>query len=115
MRIDASSFKAALKSNERRTLYAIEAYGQAAGNKMLGYAKRKAPWTDRTHSARNTMSASSGWTGGRYRVTLSGGVRYAVYLELVNFRHKGRLSILWPTVRALGPEIISAWANRIKG
>ena len=114
-RLDGSSFLRALKSNEQRTLYAIEAYGKAAGNKMLAYAKHNAPWTDRTHSARNTLSVSSAWYGGRYRITLHGGVRYAVYLELVQFRYKGRLSILWPTVAKLGPEIVRAWAERIRG
>ena len=115
MRIDSSSFQAALKANEKRTLFAIESYGMAAGNKMLADAKKNAPWTNRTHSARNTMSTESAWHGGRYRITLSGGVRYAVYLELVKFRHRGKLSILWPTVNKMGPAIVEAWANRIKG
>lgn len=115
MRTDTSAFRQALGAREKRALFAIQSYGQAAGNKMLAHAKRNKPWTDRTHSAKNTMRTTTGWEGARYRVSLHGGVRYAVFLELKTFRHKGRLAILWPTVEKLGPEIIRAWAIRIKG
>lgn len=114
MRTDISGFARALEAREKRTMYAIEAYGQTAGNKLVAYAKRNKPWTDRTHTAKNTMRQTTGWQDGRYRITLHGGVYYAVYLELKTFKHKGRLAILWPTVNKLGPEIVRAWAERIR-
>ena len=40
-------------------------------------------------------------------------MRYGVYLENVKFRHKGRLAILYPTVKKMAPEIIQGWARVI--
>ena len=114
MRVDNAGFVKAITQQEKRTLFAIEAYGKAAGNKLVAHAKKNALWTDRTHIARNTQQASSAWHGGRYRISLYGGVYYMVFLELKKFKHKGSLAIIFPTVKQLSPQNISAWAQRIR-
>lgn len=99
---------------QQRQLYAIQAYGKVAGNKMVRYAKANRPWQDRTHMAKNAIATSTSWHSGRLRVNLHSGMHYGIYLEFKRFKHKGRLSIWFPTVRKLSPEILAAWANRIK-
>lgn len=114
MRTDISNFVRTTAAIERRHAFAVEAYGKAAGNKMVAYAKRNHPWANRTHNAQNTITATTGWTGGnRLRVNLHSGVNYGVYLEYKTFKHKGRLSIWWPTVQRHKLEILRGWARAV--
>lgn len=115
LRIDVSSHLKRLSQIQERQLYAIQAYGKAAGDKMVRYAKANRPWTDRTHMARNTINTSTSWHHGRLRVNLHSGVEYGIYLEKRVYRYKGRLAIWQPTVNKLAPEILRAWAERMKG
>jgi hypothetical protein len=115
LRFDYSDFNRKLSLIEQRQLFAIETYGKVAGNKMVAYAKRSHPWTNRTYMAQNTITTSQGWNGHLYQIRLHGNMYYDVYLEFKVFRHKGRLSIWFPTVRKFTPEVIQAWADRMKG
>ena len=134
---DISGAERALTQIEQRTLFAVESYGKAAGGKMVAYARRNRPWKDRSRAARDSISyqvlrengqAVAGLTGGKNKsfvtrpiavkgiiVGLTAGPYYSLYLETLIFRHAGRLSIWWPTVHAMQPEILRAWADRVKG
>ena len=114
MRILQNSIETMLPHIRDRQLYAVQTYGQAAGDKMTAYAKKNAPWTDRTHTARNTISSSVTLLKNRVRVNLESGVRYGVCLEYAKFAHRGRLSVWWPTVEKLAPDIVRAWAERVR-
>ena len=114
LRFDPAAHIRQLTQLHNRQMYALETYGKAAGGRMVRYAKANRPWADRSHMARNTISSSTAWMAGRLRISLHGGMSYDIYLEFVRFRRKGRLAIWFPTVRKLSPEIISAWADRMK-
>ena len=68
-----------------------------------------APWTDRTGQARQRLTANSEKTDSGYRVTLSHGVDYGVWLELA---HEKNYAILEPTLKRKAPEVIKG-ANKL--
>lgn len=113
-RTDVSKFLASLEVNQRRVNFALEGYAKAAGAKMVKDAKRNHPWKNRTRAAQDTIGTKTEWeTSTRLRLGLTSGVHYGVYLEFVNFAHKGRLSIWWPTINKHSTEIYQGWANAI--
>jgi hypothetical protein len=90
-------------------------YGKAAAMKMVREARKSRPWTDRTHAAKNSLNGGAVWNGAsRVQVYLSHGMHYGVYLEKVNFRHKGNLAVVFPTVHKMAPEIIEGWAAVVR-
>lgn len=113
MRVDISRFIHTMTDIEKRHAYALESYSKAAGNKMVAYAKRNRPWADRSRAAKEGISASAQWMGERMKISLHSAMHYGIYLEFKQFTHKGRLSIWWPTVQRMSPEIIQGWANAI--
>ena len=115
VRFDVSDAVRQLNDTQQRTLYACLSYGKASANKMVKYAKQHRPWTDRTHLAKNSINGGARqFSSGRVRIELAHGVKYGVYLELVNFRHKGSLAIIEPTVQKLAPEIVRGWAQIVQ-
>lgn len=67
-------------------------------------AKRKAPWTDRTGNARNSITGSGPSNDGKNLVaSLSIGVFYGKYLELCN---QGRYRIVWPTLEGFSRQTL---------
>lgn len=114
MRTDISGFIKATNQIQQRNRFALQTYGRVAGNKMVAHAKRNYPWSpDRTHNARDGINSSTEWNGDRLRIILRSQMHYGIYLEFVNFKHKGRLSIWWPTVQRFAPEILQGWADAI--
>lgn len=114
IRVETLNHLRRLTTVQEKTLRACLTYGKAAANKMVRTAKLTRPWTDRTHMAKNALNGgASEIAPGRVRVELAHGTRYGAYLENVKFRHKGRLAILYPTVKKMAPEIIQGWARVI--
>lgn len=114
MRTDISHFVRRMAEIERRNAFALEVYSRSAGNKMVAFAKRNRPWQDRTRAAKDGITSSVQWVmPTRLRINLHSQRDYGVYLELVNFAHKGRLSIWWPTVQRFKPQILQGWADSI--
>lgn len=101
----------ALAAAESATLGACLAYGNRAAERLVRAARAARPWTDRTRAARNALTGRAQATPAGVRVELAHGAAYGVYLETIRFRHKGRLGVLYPTLRRLAPEIISGWAR----
>jgi hypothetical protein len=113
MRTDISNFIRTMTAIEQRHAYALESYSKAAGNKMVAYARRNRPWKDRTYEAKFGIYQSTQWLSERMQISLHSAAEYGIYLEFVDFAHKGRLSIWWPTVQRMAPEIIRGWADAI--
>ncbi len=111
IRFDPSQVLQQLGAIERRHVAAATAYGDTVANKMVKYAKKNRPWTDRTHTAKNNITGESGATGSGVRVELHGNVYYHAFLEYRNFSHAGRLAIFWPTIAAIEPEALAGWAK----
>jgi hypothetical protein len=115
MRTDISRFLRATTQMEKRQAYALESYARVAGNKMVAYAQKNYPWDpNRTHTARDGIGSSVHWIGAnRLKLSLTSQADYGIHLELVNFKHKGRLSIWEPTVKRHRTEILRGWANAV--
>lgn len=67
------------------------------------YAKQNASWVDRTGNARQSLHTWVEETAnGVYRLYLSGGVSYQIFLET---RFASRYAIIWPTIQRHLPAI----------
>jgi hypothetical protein len=67
------------------------------------YAKQEASWVDRTANARQSLHTWVEETAdGVYRLYLSGGVSYQIFLET---RFASRYAIIWPTIQRHLPAI----------
>lgn len=81
------------------------------------YMKRNAPWNDRTGNARRTLSAKASLKGTiikNVEIELSHGVWYGYRLETW---FNQRYQIIWPTARAMGPELMreyNGYLNKIR-
>jgi len=74
-------------------------------------AKAKAPWTDRTGNARQSITGSGPAENSNvYSWALCIGMFYGVYLELSN---GGKYRIIWPTIEGSRPELTSNIKNAL--
>lgn len=96
---------------EKRVRAAIGLYAGTAAEKMEGEAKKKAPWTDRTSNARNSIQGDFGWEGNKAVITLSGNMNYSVFLELA---HGKKYAILSPTIQSHSTEILRGYQRLVK-
>lgn len=103
MKVNASSLEKGLAMFENRAMTALGMYAETAAKKLEGYAKEHAPWTDRTAHARQRLKGSHERTSKGYRIVLSHGVDYGLWLEIA---HEKRFAILQPTIEHMSPEII---------
>lgn len=69
------------------------------------YAKSNAPWTDQTSNARNGLFAVPDLSErpNSYRIVVGHAVPYGIWLEV---RFGGRYSILMPTIKDQGTEVM---------
>jgi hypothetical protein len=81
---------------------------QDEATRLEDYAKQKAPWKDDTGQARRSLNASVSTINTGYRITLAHGVDYGIWLELA---HEKRYAIVYPALKANGPEIIKSFEN----
>jgi hypothetical protein len=89
-------------------LYALTEYWTP---RVEGYAKRTAPWTDRTSNARNGLRAAAEHGGGSHSIILWHTMPYGIWLET---RWSGRYAVIIPTVRTQG-ALIMVQAKNILG
>lgn len=106
--VDPSGLSRELYAMEQRTLGRMSAYAQTAAKQLEAAAKAEAPWTDRTGHARGGLTGASSRSGSVIRITLSGSVRYLVYLELA---HGKRFAVLWPTLQKHQGRILDGFAR----
>jgi len=80
----------------------IHAVCDYQGNRAISYARKNAPWTDRTGNARNGLSVDVVWVPMvRHVITVFHLVTYGIWLEI---RWAGRYAIIEPTIRLYGPD-----------
>ena len=70
-----------------------------------GYARKNAPWTDRSTNARNGLFAEASSAGSMHRITVGHTVPYGIWLEV---RWSGRYAIIRPTIDHEGPEVMAS-------
>jgi hypothetical protein len=65
--------------------------------------KNKAPWTDRTGNARQSLNATTEHTATTDTLVLAHGVDYGVWLEIA---HGGAYQIVIPTIPEAGQAVM---------
>ena len=105
--LDEKELQANLTAFEAKfSKYVTELFDFAAV-KAQEQMKLKAPWTDRTTAARNSLHAKATHKGRmgskRHELIVAHGVPYGIWLEVAN---SGKFQILMPTVTSVGREIM---------
>ena len=112
IRIDPSNMIRKSAAEIERKSYALEVLGRVAAARMENEAKAEPPaghpWQNRTYMAERSIAGRVDRRGDITRISLSGGVRYMVYLELAMGK---RFAILWPTIKRNANEILKAVAR----
>ena len=103
LKIDTSQLNMGLIDFQGRALMAFKMYSDTAAKSLEEYMKEHRVWTDRTGDARKRLTGRSSEIPNGFRITLSHGVNYGIWLELA---HEKRYAILEPTVRLRGPEVV---------
>lgn len=101
---DVSGLLNGLTSLESRFDVAVRMYADTAALKLQNYARKNAPWTDRTGHARQRLTGDSYPVSNGYQLRLAHGVDYGIWLELA---HEKRFAIIQPTILANSQEILS--------
>lgn len=99
-----------LSQFESRADAAVAAYAETSALKLQNYAKQNRPWTDRTGHARQRLTCTSGKVAEGYKLTLSHGVDYGIWLELA---HEKRFAIIQPTINIVGSNEILPGFQRL--
>ena len=93
---------------DKKAQAAVEMYAKNQAKKLESYAKKNAPWTDRTGMARKSLRADTSKLDNGIRITLAHGVDYGLWLELA---HEKRFAIVKPTIELRGNEVIKGYEN----
>lgn len=108
-------FSEQLKHNmvnfERRIFAVLYAYSQESGKKMMDYAKKNAKWTDRSGDARRGLNYQVERNDDNFKIYVCQGVHYGKWLELISGK---KWAILWPTIQAMSPKVISGMNKLIE-
>lgn len=92
-----------LQEYNNRVIWAVKQVAQYWAAVLESYAKEKAPWTDRTGNARQSLHAYvEELSQDTVRLYLSHGVEYGLWLEV---KHASRWGIVWATIQRHLPAI----------
>lgn len=101
--MDTLDLKEGLKKLNEKAIAAIDTKIQNVSAPQLeNYAKQHREWTDRTGNARNRLTARASRTLTGFRITLSHGVNYGIWLEMAN---EGKYGIIKKSIQKVGPKI----------
>ena len=106
--MDTSGLSRAMFDMQKRQMERMTSYAQVAAKTMEADAKVSAPWSDHTGNARGGITGNSVRSGSIFTITLSGSVRYMVYLELA---HGKKWAILWTTMQKHQQQILDTFAR----
>lgn len=98
-KFDGGSLLNGLMAMPNRVDTAVRVYAETGAQKLVAFAKENRRWTDRTGDARNRLNGYVGKISNGYRITLSHGVPYGIWLELA---HEKRYSIIPQTIEYVG-------------
>ena len=101
--LDTNALRNSIRDLQQRSLYAMEVQAQVSAKALESDARIGAPWQDRTGAARNCITGRAERRGTVFTITLSGNVRYLVYLELA---HGRKWAALWPAMQRDAERIL---------
>jgi hypothetical protein len=102
-----------LKSFPKDLRGRIGLYMKGQSTRVQDYARRNAPWTDRTSNARNGLFAqyNGDLAGDRHVIRVYHTVPYGIWLEI---RWAGKYAIIFPTVQSEGARILAGMNKLIE-
>ncbi len=106
--MNIENLKNGIVAVDKKAQAAVEMYAKNQAKRLESYAKKDAPWTDRTGMARKSLNAITSKTNTGIRITLAHGVDYGIWLELANEK---RFAIIKPTIELRGNEVLEGYAN----
>lgn len=91
----------------------IGLYLKGQETRVQDYARKNAPWTDRTSNARNGLHAQyvGDRDGDRHVIRLYHTVPYGIWLEI---RWAGKYAIIVPTIQAEGTRIMAGMSKLLE-
>ena len=95
MKFDSSDMRSILELMNNRSEQAIRTYLDTSAIQMEDYARKNAPWTDRSGSARLRLNAHTEKRANGFRIVIAHGVSYGIFLELA---HEKRFAIIPSTI-----------------
>ncbi len=107
---DLSSLLSGMANAENKVDAAVRMYAETGALKLQNYAKQNAPWTDRTGQARQRLTSYVSAVSNGYKIALSHGVAYGIWLELA---HEKRFSIIPQTINYVGTQEILPGLNKL--
>ena len=107
--MDTSGIMGGMEDMYDRLNTAVGVLAEQGAIKMQNSAKKNAPWTDRTGTARRRLSGTTAPISNGWRITLAHGVYYGIYLELA---HERRFAIIQQTIDRVGYGEIMPAFNR---
>ena len=108
LNMNTRALHSALRDMQLRSLYAMDAQAQVSAKALESDARTGAPWHDRSGAARNGITGRAQRSGAVFTITLSGNVRYMVYLELA---HGRKWAALWPAMERNAQRILTNMAK----
>lgn len=108
-KFDASALEKMLDSAMNvKAQAAIRAYAETTATKLESYMKSNRPWTDRTGMAKARLSGSVQKVPNGYKIVLSHGVDYGIWLEMANEK---RYAIIQPTINSQSSGVLEGFEN----
>lgn len=101
--INNDTLTPALRGMEARTHRRIAAATRRQSLLTQNYARRNAPWRDRTGNARNGLFTIAASDQKKHRIVLFHSVPYGIWLEV---RWSGRYEIIRPSIREGGGQLM---------
>ncbi len=115
MRLTFSNFEKInlLLEIKRKADVAVNKTFLSSAVKIQDYAKKNAPWKDRTGRARRTLMGRAEFDFmGEKKLSIIGCMHYSPKLE---FRFGGKFSILFPTILENASDILNETAKAVGG
>lgn len=108
LNMDTQALRSSLREMQLRSLHSMDVQAQVSAKALEADARTGAPWRDRSGAARNNIYGRAQRSGTVFTITLSGNVRYMVYLELA---HGRKWAALWPAMERNAQRILTNMAR----
>lgn len=105
---DAEHLLKGIYALDKKADTAVKALANTNAKSMESDAKSQARWTDRTGRARKSLWGYVDEIPNGYRIVLSHGVDYGIWLELANEK---KYAIVEPIVRLTSPYVMRDFEN----
>lgn len=93
-----------IRAIDKRMNMFVAATMRMHAKRAQAYARRGAPWTDRTGNARSGLQGVYEGGGTQHKIVVTHSVSYGIWLEV---RFSGRYAIISPTIANEGPEVMN--------